>query len=215
MLGNYGRAAGMTQRTEEAVDTVWEFAAFLLTALLFLLIGLLIALPDLVDNAGAHRVGHHRRVGRSRTRRIPDHGRTQPSWRGPDHRQGLPLGWLHIMMAAGLRGAVAVALALSLPADLPQRQLLVEIVFGIILFTLIAQGLSLDTRRASQPAARRRAHARLTPPGGPPATVARTRHKSASGPVLMGLSRPLDRQYHRTTGGSCSAFPRAGRGRAA
>jgi Na+:H+ antiporter len=145
VLGNYGRVAGMTQRTEEAVDTVWEFAAFLLTAMLFLLIGLLIALPDLLDNLVPIAWGI---VGVLAARALVVYvitGGLSRLARAPITNRGLPSGWLHIMMAAGLRGAVAVALALSLPDDLPERQTLVEIVFGIILFTLIAQGLSLDT----------------------------------------------------------------------
>jgi len=39
VLGTYGRRIGMSQRTREALDTVWEFLAFLLTALVFLLVG--------------------------------------------------------------------------------------------------------------------------------------------------------------------------------
>jgi len=41
-----------------------------------------------------------------------------------------------------MRGAVSVALALSLPADLPQRSLLQGIVFGCVLVTLVVQGAS-------------------------------------------------------------------------
>ena len=44
---------------------------------------------------------------------------------------------------AGLRGAVAVAMALSLPADIPQRPLLQEITFGVVLFTLLVQGTTI------------------------------------------------------------------------
>ncbi len=44
---------------------------------------------------------------------------------------------------AGLRGAVAVAMALSLPADVPQRALLQEITFGVVLFTLLVQGTTV------------------------------------------------------------------------
>jgi CPA1 family monovalent cation:H+ antiporter len=44
---------------------------------------------------------------------------------------------------AGLRGAVAVAMALSLPADIPQRALLQEITFGVVLFTLLVQGTTV------------------------------------------------------------------------
>ena len=56
----------------------------------------------------------------------------------------LPVSWLHVLFWAGLRGAVAVAVALSLPADFPQRALLQEITFGIVLFTLALQGTTID-----------------------------------------------------------------------
>jgi CPA1 family monovalent cation:H+ antiporter len=44
----------------------------------------------------------------------------------------------------GLRGAVATALALSIPASVPDRELLQGIVFGIVLFTLIVQGTTAE-----------------------------------------------------------------------
>jgi CPA1 family monovalent cation:H+ antiporter len=44
---------------------------------------------------------------------------------------------------AGLRGAVALAAALSLPTSLPQRNLLLTLTFGIVLFTILAQGLTM------------------------------------------------------------------------
>lgn len=47
------------------------------------------------------------------------------------------------MFWSGLRGAVAVAMALSLPADFPQRLLLQEVTFGIVLFTLVVQGTTI------------------------------------------------------------------------
>ena len=55
----------------------------------------------------------------------------------------VPTGWLHVLFWAGLRGAVAVAMALSLPADIPQRALLQEITFGVVLFTLLVQGTTV------------------------------------------------------------------------
>jgi NhaP-type Na+/H+ or K+/H+ antiporter len=48
------------------------------------------------------------------------------------------------MFWAGLRGAVAVAMALSLPPDFPQRTLLQEITFGVVLFTLLVQGTTTE-----------------------------------------------------------------------
>jgi CPA1 family monovalent cation:H+ antiporter len=52
--------------------------------------------------------------------------------------------WLHVLFWAGLRGAIAVGLALSLPVDLPERSHLQAIVFGITLFTLLVQGATID-----------------------------------------------------------------------
>jgi CPA1 family monovalent cation:H+ antiporter len=47
------------------------------------------------------------------------------------------VGW------AGLRGAVSLAAALALPADFPERNLLLLLTFGVIVITLVGQGLTL------------------------------------------------------------------------
>ena len=60
--------------------------------------------------------------------------------RGP----AVPTAWLHVLFWAGLRGAIAVGLALSLPENLPERGHLQGIVFGITLFTLLVQGATTD-----------------------------------------------------------------------
>jgi len=64
--------------------------------------------------------------------------------RGRTRQTTVPMGWLNVLFWAGLRGAVAVAMALSLPADFPQRALLQEITFGVVLFTLFVQGTTAD-----------------------------------------------------------------------
>ena len=51
VLGTYGRRNGMSPKTEEALDTVWEFVAFLATAFIFLVVGFSIAAHSLVDVA--------------------------------------------------------------------------------------------------------------------------------------------------------------------
>jgi monovalent cation:H+ antiporter, CPA1 family len=150
--GTFGALAreGLSARAVEAIDVVWEFAAFLLTAGVFLLVGVSIAPDSLVLAAGAigwgivavliaRAVVVYGLVGAGsallrRIRRGSD-GPAAPS-------DALPRSWLHVLFWAGLRGAVSVALALSLPADLPHRDLLQGITFGIVLFTLIVQGSS-------------------------------------------------------------------------
>ncbi len=51
VLGNYGRRLGLSKRTEEALDTVWEFVAFLATAFVFLVVGFAISVRSLADVA--------------------------------------------------------------------------------------------------------------------------------------------------------------------
>ena len=58
-------------------------------------------------------------------------------------KDGFPRRWNVVLVWAGLRGAVALAAALSLPLGLPDRDLLLTLTLGIVLFTLIAQGLTM------------------------------------------------------------------------
>ena len=51
ILGSDAAQAGVSERTRAAIDTVWEYLAFVLTAFAFLLIGLSIVIADLVAAA--------------------------------------------------------------------------------------------------------------------------------------------------------------------
>lgn len=73
----------------------------------------------------------------------------------------LVVGW------AGLRGAVSLAAALALPADFPERDLILLITFTVILVTLVGQGLTL-------PWFIKRAEWDGVEPDGDEATLART-----------------------------------------
>ncbi len=140
VMGSYGREFGLSQQASEAIDTVWEFIAFLLTALVFLLIGFAMTIGQLADAAApiawgvvAILVGRavvvYLGVGVARNI-LARVGRGRP----------LPLGWQHVLFWSGLRGAVAVAMALSLPTDFPDRSLLQGTVYGVVLFTVLVQG---------------------------------------------------------------------------
>jgi len=168
VLGSYGRRRGLSERTEEALDTVWEFTAFLATAFIFLAVGFAISIRSLADVAvpicwavaGAlagralivyglvggwrwlshYTVRLHRRSGRSGLPGAP----------GPESKDAasridpLPTAWLHIVFWSGLRGAVSTALALSLPIDFPNRATLQGITFGVVLFTLVVQATTVE-----------------------------------------------------------------------
>ena len=133
----------MTATGADAIDTVWEFFAYLLTAVVFLLVGLAIPPAAFSIRSGPIAWGIVGiLVGRALVVYVLLGGASR--LRSPaGARRAVPSGWLHVLFWAGLRGAVAVAMALSLPADFPQRALLQEITFGIVLFTLLVQGTTI------------------------------------------------------------------------
>jgi Na+:H+ antiporter len=144
VLGNVGPGRAMTATGADAIDTVWEFLAYLLTAVVFLLVGLAIPPGRLLESLGPIAWGIAGiLVGRAIVVYLLLGGASRLARRPALGQQPLPIGWLHVLLWAGLRGAVAVAMALSLPADVPQRALLQEITFGVVLFTLLVQGTTV------------------------------------------------------------------------
>ena len=140
ILGSYGRRVGMSARGRVAVDTVWSYLAFLLTALAFLLVGLTITPSELIGAAGVVAWAVAALLfGRA----VVVYGLLGVLGRTPQGaRLGLrlPRSWLHVVFWSGLRGAIAIALALSVPASYPDRELITNVVFGVVLFTLLVQG---------------------------------------------------------------------------
>jgi CPA1 family monovalent cation:H+ antiporter len=51
--------------------------------------------------------------------------------------------WLHVIALSGIRGALSVALALGLPPELPYRAEIIDAVYGVVVVTLVGQGLAL------------------------------------------------------------------------
>jgi CPA1 family monovalent cation:H+ antiporter len=155
---------------------LWSLLVFLLNAILFVLIGL--QLPQILDAlrgespwtllgtavaisavvivtrlvwllASPHIVRALDRRQAQRARRIGWRMRTIAAW-------------------SGMRGSVSLAAALALPAETPQRDLLVFLTFAVILATLVLQGLTLPALirrlgvRGDDDEAREELRARLT-----------------------------------------------------
>jgi monovalent cation:H+ antiporter, CPA1 family len=167
VLGNYGRRLGLSKKTEEALDTVWEFVAFLATAFVFLVVGFAIAARSPANVAGpiawaiaATLLGRAlivygllggwrlaRRAGRGLAgtgERLPAARGRRKTARAARDESVLPFEWLHVVFWSGLRGAVSTALALSLPVGFPHRTELQGITFGVVLFTLLVQATTAD-----------------------------------------------------------------------
>jgi CPA1 family monovalent cation:H+ antiporter len=144
IIGTYQHATLFTLRAREAIDAVWEFLAYVLTGLAFLLIGLAIPFDSL---AGATTYIAAGVVAVLVGRALVVYGLLGGSsvigqWFGLGPR--IPTSWLHIINWTGLRGAVAMALALSIPVDVANRELMQGTIFGIVLFTVLVQGTSAE-----------------------------------------------------------------------
>jgi monovalent cation:H+ antiporter, CPA1 family len=138
ILGNFGSRVGMNPRTRLLVSEFWEFLAFFVNSIVFLLIGDQIKISSLSDNLDLIFVAI---AAVLLARIVSIFGLASLSnWVAKSNinvREQTVLWW------GGLRGSVSIALALSAPATLIERQEIIETVFGVVLFTLLFQGLSI------------------------------------------------------------------------
>ncbi|PPS45438.1 Na+/H+ antiporter [Chroococcidiopsis sp. TS-821] len=137
VLGNFGSRIGMQPSTRLAVTQFWDFLAFFVNSIVFLLIGDQIKFDDLGANLGLIAITIAAMIV---TRAIAIYGL---SWLSNLlTKSEISLSDSTILWWGGLRGSVAIALALSVPVTLPQRTTIVSVVFGVVLFTLLVQGLT-------------------------------------------------------------------------
>src|SRR6266545_1492199 len=137
VLGNIGTRRGMSPTTRLALLTFWEYIAFLLNSAIFLLIGLEIDLSKLLVDLLPAIVA----IGAVLlARAIVVYGLGLIVLPLPPV---LPLRWLHVLFWAGMRGALSLAVVLSLPLELPARALLLSLTYGVVLFSLLIQGLTM------------------------------------------------------------------------
>jgi CPA1 family monovalent cation:H+ antiporter len=138
--GSYGRLIGMSPNTRALLDDLWEFLGFIANAFVFLLLGLTVHVRELFDSASeialAACVVLLARWAVTLTTGIATLGDEQPQ---RTLKSSILLTW------GGLRGALTASLALALPSEMPYRTELVEMTFGVVLFTLVVQALSLPT----------------------------------------------------------------------
>ena len=133
IAGNIG-PAGMSPTTRIVLFNFWEYTAFLANSFIFLLIGLQIELSSLF---ASWRVIAIAIIAVLIARAVTIYGL---AWVGRD----IPFRWKHVLNWGGLRGAISLALALSLPLVLGNtRNQLQVMTFGVVIFTLLVQGLTI------------------------------------------------------------------------
>ena len=157
--GNVG-PRGMSPTTRILVTNFWEYMAFISNSILFLLIGLVIDITALALKWQSILLAI---LAVLLARAIIVYGL---SWLGRD----IPLKWRHVLFWGGLRGAISLALALSLPLALGYqvRSTLQNLAFGVVLFSILVQGLTMEplvrklglTKRSEMQEEYERRHAR-------------------------------------------------------
>ena len=137
VMGNFKSFKSFSERSKEAVQAFWEYAAFVANSLVFLLIGMhearqnfaAIWLPALLAIVLVT-------LGRAMAIYPCCLIFSRSSLRVTGKHQ-LVLFW------GGLRGALALALALGLPPTIPLREQIITISFAVVAFSVFVQGLTI------------------------------------------------------------------------
>lgn len=132
------RGTAMSQQTEMYVNRFWELIDILLNAILFVLIGLeLLILNDSINLNFIYAAGMAIIIvllSRFLSLLIPVRCFAKKLEFVPHTTT--------IMTWGGLRGGISIALALSLTAEM-NRDLFLTVTYGVVIFSIIAQGLSV------------------------------------------------------------------------
>lgn len=137
VFGNLGLPRSASASDRITLISFWEYAGFIVNTFIFLLIGIEInpltlwqTLPSIVLVILAYQLGRILSVYSllSVLRRID---------------RPIPLRWQHILILGNIKGSLSMALAVAIPLALTGRELIIELVFGAVLFSLVIQGLAL------------------------------------------------------------------------
>ena len=137
VIGNFKSLNAISERGKEAVQAFWEYAAFVANSLVFLLIGMheahqnfvAIWLPALIAIALVT-------LGRAVAIYPCCLIFSRSSLRVTIKHQ-------HVLFWGGVRGALALALALGLPREVAQREEIITISFAVVAFSVFVQGLTI------------------------------------------------------------------------
>jgi len=137
VVGNLGWGAALSEEGKTRVQYAWEYFAFLANSLVFILIGLNTASLPLsqLGSVGAIAI-----VLVLLGRAISIYP-LAALFGGS--RWKLPPAYQHTLFWGGLRGALALALALAVPATVPERTAIIVTAFVVVAFSILVQGLTM------------------------------------------------------------------------
>ena len=137
IVGNFEHSQVTSASTQVTLFSFWEYAGFGVNTFIFLLIGLEIKVTTLWQTLPAILLAFIAyQVGRAVT--VYPLLALVPFFDRP-----IPMRWRHVLFVGNIKGSLSTALALSLPTTLPGREQLIAIVLGIVLLSLVGQGVTL------------------------------------------------------------------------
>ena len=137
IVGNLGAKNCMTPESRSAVESFWAYVAFAMNSLVFLLIGLEVHIDALVRSWRPVLLAIVAvLLGRALSVYL-----LVPASNLLGEK--IPGRWQHVIVWGGLRGALALALALSLDNSFPERSRILDLTFGVVVFSILAQGLTV------------------------------------------------------------------------
>ncbi|MFT7601508.1 MAG: CPA1 family monovalent cation:H+ antiporter [Acidimicrobiales bacterium] len=141
MVGTVG-LKNTSPSTRLALEHAWELFTWLVNAAVFLLLGLTVSLSALADHIGEVLLAVGVVLG---VRLVIVYGIGAITDLAQPGRK-VPFSYKHVMFWGGLRGAISLALALTISEELfdPETvETLLVMTFGVVLFTLLIQGISM------------------------------------------------------------------------
>jgi CPA1 family monovalent cation:H+ antiporter len=138
LCGNYAARTGMSPSTRIAVESFWEYVAFALNSLVFLLIGFEVRIEAL---AASWRAIFAAYVAVMIARAVVIYVVSALLRRS---REQIPWSWSAVLTWGGLRGGLSMVLVLGLPAGFPHRELLITMTFGVVILSILVQGLTMS-----------------------------------------------------------------------
>ncbi|HEX8669390.1 MAG TPA: sodium:proton antiporter [Allosphingosinicella sp.] len=138
LVGNVGWMGSISDEGRPWVLGFWEYAAFLANSLIFILIGSAEASIPLLPMIGAAAVAALLSIGGRAAAVYPLaalFGRSALA---------VPRAYQHVLWWGGLRGALALALALAVPASVAERDQILAVALAVVAFSIFVQGLSME-----------------------------------------------------------------------
>lgn len=137
LCGNHAAHTGMSASTRVAVAAFWEYLAFALNSLVFLLIGFEVRIEVLLTAWQPILVAY---AAVTIARAVVTYGVALLLSRS---REKFPFAWASVLTWGGLRGALSMVLVLGLPQDFAHRDLVVSMTFGVVILSILLQGLTM------------------------------------------------------------------------